>query len=58
MEKEIIPEEKFKDMSQLFGMPESEVMEIAEKQRQQIQKIKDENKLFGESSDELPAVIK
>ena len=33
LEKEIIPQEKFKDMSQLFGMPEEEVMDLAEKQR-------------------------
>jgi hypothetical protein len=54
----MIPQDKLKDMSQLFGMPEAEVIELAEKQRNQIQKIKDEHKLFGESSDELPAAIK
>jgi hypothetical protein len=38
-------------------MPESEVKELDEKQRDKIQKIKDEQKLFGGSSDELPVAI-
>lgn len=29
-------------MSQLFGMPEEELVEIAEKQKDKLQKIKDE----------------
>lgn len=52
---EFIPEEKFKDMGMLFGMPEEEVQAIAEKQKTQIQKMKDESALFGEGVEEFSA---
>ena len=35
-EAEFIPEEKFKDMGLLFGMPEAEVQAIAEQQKTKI----------------------
>jgi hypothetical protein len=47
-EPEFIPEEKFKDMGILFGMPEAEVQAIAEEQKSKIQKFKDESALFGD----------
>lgn len=58
LEKEIIPEEKYKDVSLLFGMPEQKVIEIAEEKKAKLQKVKDEQNLFGEENQENPAVIK
>lgn len=35
-------DQKLKDMSVLFGIPEEEVQEIQKKQKEQLQKIKDQ----------------
>jgi hypothetical protein len=51
---QFIPEDKFKDMGLLFGMPEEEVQAIAEEQKNKIQKMKDENTLFGDVEEFSP----
>ena len=33
LEKDLIPEEKYKDVSLLFGMPEQQVIELAEEKK-------------------------
>jgi len=47
---EFIQEEKLNDMGKLFGMSEEEVQAIAEKQKTQIQKMKEESVLFGDGN--------
>ena len=47
---EFIREEKLSDMGKLFGMSEQEVQAIAEQQKSQMQKIKEESVLFGDGN--------
>ena len=47
---EFIQEEKLNDMGKLFGMSEEEVQAIADKQKTQIQKMKEESVLFGDGN--------
>ena len=47
---EFIQEDKWTDMGKLFGMSEEEVQAIADKQKTQIQKMKEESVLFGDGN--------
>lgn len=47
---EFIQEDKLTDMGKLFGMSEEEVQAIADKQKTQIQKMKEESVLFGDGN--------
>lgn len=47
---EFIREDKLRDMGKLFGMSKQEVQAIADQQKTQIQKMKEESVLFGDGA--------